>query len=140
MALVNEQSISAKELIDGLLSILKPANREDVVHEIYRDRGVPEHMASESVGLFIGLLDQVDEDQYIEIRERLNDVFKVGEYQEFDSYVEEETEFGDLCETFDIIFRKLFPTIPHETDMISYEFRLQWRNALLEELDEMVAR
>ncbi|OXX48647.1 hypothetical protein B9J93_04140 [Vibrio sp. V17_P4S1T151] len=54
MALVNEQSISAKELIDGLLGVLKPTNREDVVHEIYRDRGVPEHMASESVGLFIG--------------------------------------------------------------------------------------
>lgn len=47
---------------------------------------------------------------------------------------------NDLCETFDIIFKKQFPTIPHETDMISYEFRLQWRNALLEELDEMVAR
>ncbi|MCS0114898.1 hypothetical protein NDJ00_12020 [Vibrio parahaemolyticus] len=35
----------------------------------------------------LGLLDQVDEDQYIVIRERINDVFQVGEYQEFDSYM-----------------------------------------------------
>ncbi|AXX63230.1 hypothetical protein HJ167_16425 [Vibrio parahaemolyticus] len=140
MALDNEQPISANDLIRNLLNVLKPVNRESWIHELSRELGEPERIVPESVGLCLGLIDQVDEEQYVAIRERLNDVFMVGDYPDFNGYVEEDTEFGDITDTFDIIFKEQFSRPFNDGETVSHEVRLQWRNALLEELDEMVAR
>ena len=94
----------------------------------------------ESIGFALGLIDQVDEDQYVQIRKRLNDAFMVGDYPEFDGYVEEDTEFGDITDSFDVIFNEQFSRPFQDGEMVTYEARLKWRNALLTELDEMVAR
>lgn len=136
----SEQSISANELLTDLLNALKPENREEWIHELNRENGDPEMAVPDSIGLFLGLIDQVDEDHYIQIRERLNKAFMVGEYPEFDGYVEEDTEFGDLTDTFHIIFKEQFSRPFKDGEMVSHEVRLRWRNALLEELDEMVER
>ncbi|MEH0791062.1 hypothetical protein KW882_02015 [Vibrio parahaemolyticus] len=135
-----EQPISANELVGNLMSVLQPQNREEWIHELNRESGEPEMVVPESIGFALGLIDQVDEDQYVQIRKRLNDAFMVGDYPEFDGYVEEDTEFGDITDSFDVIFNEQFSRPFQDGEMVTYEARLKWRDALLTELDEMVAR
>lgn len=139
MSQIDEMPIAVKTVIEDLIEVLTPKNNARFVEEFAAQQG-QEVSVSDEVGLSLGLIDQIYESTYLQIRSRLNAAFKVGDFPEFDGYFAEDTEFGDLTDTFNIIFKEQFSKPFGRDDTISFDMRRKWRDALLTELDEMVGR
>lgn len=88
------------------------------------------------------LVGLVDQNKYVQFREEINETFCVGSIESFDGSVEEETEYGDLTDTFMHDLQERYPVSEVqgkvESIMIDYDARKQWRDTLILKLDEMV--
>lgn len=87
----------------------------------------------------IALVDEIDEERYLEMRTMVNDAFQVGPAPEFTGFVAEETEAGDVSTVLQEMLFKKYPPEKNEI-MLSYDERLAFRDELIARLDEMVER
>jgi hypothetical protein len=86
----------------------------------------------------LALVRLIDQDEYIQLRNKVNAVFQVGPCSEFEGTLGEETEFGDVTDIMQEILLERHP--PQETSssmMLNHSERLEWRDQTLSALDEM---
>lgn len=92
----------------------------------------------------LSIIDLIYLDDYLELREKLNQVFCVGDIESFKGFVSEDTEFGDINDYVCEILKERYPAeeVKGRPDLvsISFEDRKSWRDQLISELDEMVER
>ena len=112
---------SLLDVIEGLMKVMQPAT-EDV----------------------LALINQVDVGMYKSIRAEINLAFSIGELAEFTGSVEEDTEFGDLTDVIQLKLEARFPVEEFKgkahSIMLTTEERTEWRDELINGLDQMVAQ
>lgn len=90
------------------------------------------------------LIGLVDKEKYIALRQEINDSFSVGDIHAFKGIVAGDTEHGDITDTFIHDLQTRYPEKEVagrvENIMLDDETRKIWRDELISELDDMVAR
>jgi hypothetical protein len=90
------------------------------------------------------LIGLVDKKKYIKLRQEINNSFYVGDIHAFKGIVAEDTEHGDIADTFIHDLQTRYPEKEVagkvENIMLDDETRKIWRDELISELDDMVTR
>ncbi|PSV00624.1 hypothetical protein [Photobacterium kishitanii] len=128
------------DVLREVISVIRPKPALSI-QEALRGTGRSESDIFE-VACTIGSLKRVARTEYKKIRTQIIQSFRAGNYPAFDAsnYFDEGTEAGDLNDTLAYVLQKKIPhpPLPHDYKF-SLSERVELRNFLIEELDEMVA-
>ncbi len=95
-------------------------------------------------GNMVASVELIDESEYEDLRSQVNSAFQIDVESKFVGNVQEDTEFGDVTDVVLIMLREKYPPEKYGATvsevMLNVEQRKAWRNELIRELDEMVAR
>ena len=84
----------------------------------------------------LGLIDLIDPTQYVSLRNKIIDVFKVGEMPNFDTtQFGSDVEFGDISDAIIFTTMEDYPQGTPLDKLITLEERKKWCEKLLENMD-----
>lgn len=98
--------------------------------------------ASGATSDIMSMLSLVDKRTYIRIRADINAAIGVGDIENFNGFVEEDTEIGDITDTILYMLEQSFPddNAAHSKRLLSVDEQRDFRDKLIKELDSMVER
>jgi hypothetical protein len=88
------------------------------------------------------LISPINLQDYNKMRKVVNNAFDVGSIEKYSDFIEEETEFGDVTTLVLDFLEEFYPKEKIKgkahTIMLSIEERIELRDQLIQELDDMV--
>lgn len=140
MTITIEAPIAASSLTSELLEAIKPNCYEEAVKQYTSAQGVDlkENGNLDEIYEILGAVQPVNLTDYLEIRAKLNEAFKVGDLTAFaGEFAATELELGTLRHGFFTAFEDVIGKPFVGDEEVSFDLRLSWRNALIAELDQL---
>ncbi|MGR5451935.1 hypothetical protein ACP3V3_19675 [Vibrio sp. PNB22_3_1] len=84
--------------------------------------------------------DSVNLEEYLELRDAVNDAFQVGDVFPYDeSQFDHDSVYLDLIDGYYYVFDDRYPSGVDLSDQLTFEDRVAWRDRLIDMLDGMVS-